>query len=1024
MPVKMNYNFGENLVIRTPMLALNNLSECSFEEILNNPVFREALFIASPEFARNLYYQKTINNENINESVITKYYNRMCHRCTPFGLFAGCAVAQWGENTSLDLESHSITRRTRLDKDFLAKLINHLTLVDPVFLGLKIYLNNTLYKVGEEYRYVEKTIKEDGSTEYNLSTIHETSHLLDFIKFTAKGNVRVATVLAKAVNAGYSKSKAFNYLKTLYLNNVVVTNLDVACPANELLIKCKNVLGEIAKNDKTYIVTYWHKYLKEITRLLTALDKNIDGDLSKYDKLFKHIDKSELKQAANRILQVDYAYKGLQGNISRRIKSSLSQGIDVLTYINIGGAENIYLENFKKKFVRKYDAQEIPFLTALDPETGIDYFEGTSSAGHLRNELAITKPKPALDFSELNANLKPIFYKYEKAVRSNNLVIELTDKDLQQMKKAEINFPATTSVFFRIFGDNKIQIENIGGSSSINLFTRFTDFSVELKKIALEVTTYEQEFNLDYIMAEVIHEPQARNANVTAHPSLRQFEIPYIGQSSKSGGDVITLNDLFISVVNNRLVLRSKKHKKEILPQLNHAFNYLKGSPIYRFLGDYQFNGYTDGLKFDFRRILPDKLFYPRLQYKEIVLSPATWLIRLKDINEEFGDFNCQKILHYLKLKKVERYFIVFEYDNELLIDITNTPLLIIFKEILQKKREVLIKEFLYDDSVAIAKNASGQLINNQAIAILKSSDIKNLRSPVQFRLLKKKAIPRNFSLGSEWIYYKIYCGTYIGDKILIEKILPLVKEQKKKKIISGFFFIRYLDPDPHLRIRFKLRNINLINSLITDFHKSLVSLETTGCIWKIQTETYSRELERYGAAMKASEAIFAIDSYAILRLLSIKNIVNEDNTRIAVGIKLIADLISCMNLDIGQKIIFCKQSRMALKSDCKLDVTTEVSISNSYKEKHLLYGLFLKQNSMTSLFNRRYSAIMKVFSKINKKVSLGTLDVEANNLLRSHVHMCVNRLFLTDQKIYEYTIYDYLYKFFNKIKNDPASMN
>jgi thiopeptide-type bacteriocin biosynthesis protein len=75
--------------------------------------------------------------------------------------------------------------------------------------------------------------------------------------------------------------------------------------------------------------------------------------------------------------------------------------------------------------------------------------------------------------------------------------------------------------------------------------------------------------------------------------------------------------------------------------------------------------------------------------------------------------------------------------------------------------------------------------------------------------------IKRNFIVGEEWLYYKIYCGNYTADKILINEVQTIVNKLFRKKLIDQWFFIRYYDPDFHLRIRFHLINLNAITEVI-----------------------------------------------------------------------------------------------------------------------------------------------------------------------------------------------------------------
>ena len=46
----------------------------------------------------------------------------------------------------------------------------------------------------------------------------------------------------------------------------------------------------------------------------------------------------------------------------------------------------------------------------------------------------------------------------------------------------------------------------------------------------------------------------------------------------------------------------------------------------------------------------------------------------------------------------------------------------------------------------------------------------------------------RDFCLGSQWLYYKIYTGVKTADNILLEKIAPVITHlEAEKKLRNGF---------------------------------------------------------------------------------------------------------------------------------------------------------------------------------------------------------------------------------------------
>ena len=61
----------------------------------------------------------------------------------------------------------------------------------------------------------------------------------------------------------------------------------------------------------------------------------------------------------------------------------------------------------------------------------------------------------------------------------------------------------------------------------------------------------------------------------------------------------------------------------------------------------------------------------------------------------------------------------------------------------------------------------------------------------------------RSFPPGSVWLYAKLYTGRATTDALLREGLGPLVRSLRERGVIEGWFFIRYGDPDWHVRLCF-----------------------------------------------------------------------------------------------------------------------------------------------------------------------------------------------------------------------------
>src|SRR6185436_17553588 len=129
---------------------------------------------------------------------------------------------------------------------------------------------------------------------------------------------------------------------------------------------------------------------------------------------------------------------------------------------------------------------------------------------------------------------------------------------------------------------------------------------------------------------------------------------------------------------------------------------------------------------------------------------------------------------------------------------------------------------------------------------------------------IQKTHIARRSPPGSEWLYAKIYCGTTSADRVLVNVVAPVIRAANEQGWIDGWFFIRYADPEPHLRVRLH-GDPAVLHSSVAPALNAALALESHA--WRVQLDTYEREIERYGGdeGMLMAERIFHVDSdYAL----------------------------------------------------------------------------------------------------------------------------------------------------------------
>src|SRR4029077_9570790 len=111
---------------------------------------------------------------------------------------------------------------------------------------------------------------------------------------------------------------------------------------------------------------------------------------------------------------------------------------------------------------------------------------------------------------------------------------------------------------------------------------------------------------------------------------------------------------------------------------------------------------------------------------------------------------------------------------------------------------------------------------------------------------------------------------TSAADRVLTGLVAPLAAEALRSGQARRWFFIRFADPEPHLRVRFAGDPAWLWRELLPAFHEAARPWLDDGRVHRVQLDTYEREVERYGGpgGIELAEAVFSADSDAVLEAL------------------------------------------------------------------------------------------------------------------------------------------------------------
>lgn len=270
---------------------------------------------------------------------------------------------------------------------------------------------------------------------------------------------------------------------------------------------------------------------------------------------------------------------------------------------------------------------------------------------------------------------------------------------------------------------------------------------------------------------------------------------------------------------------------------------------------------------------------------------------------------------------------------------------------------------------------------------------------------------------GSECIYLKLYSGYRTSEKILLKYMFPFLLREMGLGNVKYFFFIRYADPDFHIRLRIFVRDKEYVGRILINVYSVLEIPLNSGELLNLQIDTYKREIERYGErTIELTERFFCYDSVSMLYILKYivdnDDVIVRDNIIWKVSLKLIDDILSVFSYSIEKKVDFmCELSRMfKMEFGFDGDSRYERQLNDKYRqlrsdaEKVINNGIDIAE--LDNVISVRKEQIGRCADVIKQHFS-GDL----NSYVRSLIHMTMNRIFRTKNRKNELVAYHIMCK-------------
>jgi thiopeptide-type bacteriocin biosynthesis protein len=269
----------------------------------------------------------------------------------------------------------------------------------------------------------------------------------------------------------------------------------------------------------------------------------------------------------------------------------------------------------------------------------------------------------------------------------------------------------------------------------------------------------------------------------------------------------------------------------------------------------------------------------------------------------------------------------------------------------------------------------------------------------------------RKFNPGTEWVFLKIYTGIKTSDLVLEDIIIPLVKNFNENNLINKWFFIRYHDPKSHLRVRIHLTDIDHYGFIIKSINDKIKILTNSGEIYKIVIDTYKPEIERYGEkTIEFAEELFHKSSELILNFLDF-----DDEEKIMVTMFYIDQILTQIKLSNRKKLDWIGHSNDFFKKEFNSNKNLNRQLSKKYVNFKPNYYNFINLNGYEELKNKMILNIEQSRTSLSGIIS-EQKEIKLAVFLQSIFHMHINRIFISNQRLFEMIVYDYLVRHYKSM--------
>jgi lantibiotic biosynthesis protein len=710
--------------------------------------------------------------------------------------------------------------------------------------------------------------------------------------------------------------------------------------------------------------------------------------------------------------------------VSHQLLAEVAIAVDLLQALT--SRRDAPLAAFARVFEERYQDAEVPILEALDEDTGIVFDPVRSESS---DATPVVHGLPFNEESRADTSWtrreRRLLRVYAAAIQHRLGAASLSDEDVLEMRASSPRplprgLTALTILSSRSSSDlddgmYQLYVQGVYGTSCGSLLARFGTADADLRDLVQRAILEEEANEPGFLHAEIAHLAPGRAGNVVMRPSFREFEIPLLGGSRLPLGRQIPLADLAVSVRDGSVRLRSMSRNRYVLPHLTCAHAFRNGTlGIYKFLASLDSQGAWSPEPFSWGP-LRDAPFLPRLTYGRHVLALARWLLDASEVHALRNGTPAERFCaaqHLRESRSLPRLARFVERDNTLLVDFDNALSLDAFAFAVDRDARNVHLEEQFPDHL-VARGEDGHFHHELAVPLIN-------REPALF--MPERPLPAPISNAhlathaTEWLYVKVYCGTCEADRLLLDAIAPTIASLREERLIDRWFYVRYGDPEWHLRIRVRGNR----EDLWSQCGPRLCEASLVGSpLRRVVVDRYKPEVSRYGgpATIDLAEQLFEADSDASVALL--RGCYADAIRRCMLTAYSMRALLDDLRFSVEESLGVVEKCRMHQLSRYQNGATLTRALGAKYRElRSAMDAVFVRLQGRPTAdvtpIDERSHRLSLVREALLRQAAAGCVSGGLAHVAGSYLHMSANRMLRGSINQHELVIYDCLKRQYN----------